>query len=161
VVGRPLAIYLQDHLAGATAGVSLAERVAKSNAEGPGALVLRQVASEIEEDRDTLEKLMSGLGVRRARMKNATAWSLERLARLKPSGRMHASRAYHQLHELESLSLGVAGKLSLWEALGAASGIDVNVDLDALADRARDQRSRIEEQRIAIARAALNSSPDT
>jgi hypothetical protein len=156
VAGRLLSIYLQDHLAGATAGVSLAKRVAQSNAQTPAAVSLREVAAEVAEDREALEQLMADADVRASQMKNAAGWIAERVARLKPSGRIGGSKAYHQLHELESLSLGIAGKLALWEALRDA-GIRSPVDLDALVDRARSQLERVEQQRLAIAREALPS----
>ena len=59
---------------------------------------------------------MEDLGVRPSRSKDAAAWLGERLARLKPNGRVSRGTGYHELHELETLSLGIAGKLALWEA---------------------------------------------
>jgi hypothetical protein len=157
VTGRLLSIYLQDHFAGASAGVSLARRVAQSNGETGAATVLRDVAGEVAADRETLKRLMHDLGVNPSSTKNLVASLAERAARLKPNGRIGGNKAYHQLHELELLSLGIAGKMALWESLQAA-GIDSAVDLDALTDRARDQRRRVEQQRLTCAREALARS---
>jgi hypothetical protein len=146
-----LSIYLSDHLAGATAGVALARRVAQSTAttdEGP---VLAGVAEEIEADRDTLERVMSELGVRGSPLKNSAAWLVDRVASFKPSGRMRDGNAYHRLHELEKLSLGIAGKQALWEALRTAPDVEVAADLDALDQRARSQRERVETARLSVA----------
>jgi hypothetical protein len=161
VSSKLLHIYLTDHLAGATAGVALAQRVAKHNAGTPAGRRLAQVAHEIEVDRDTLTHLMSDLGMRRSPVKNATSWMAERLSRLKPNGRGGGDSDLQRMHELETLSLGIAGKLSLWEALGAApqAAAAARVDLDELAERARSQRERVEMERIALARAALALSP--
>jgi hypothetical protein len=156
-VAALLSIYLQDHFAGASAGVSLARRVAQSNGETPAATSLREVAGEVAEDRETLKRLMHDLGVNPSITKNVAAWLAERAARLKPNGRTGGDRAYHQLHELELLSLGIGGKIALWESLRAAR-IDAAVDLEALIDRARDQRERVEQQRLVIAREALARS---
>jgi hypothetical protein len=158
-----LSIYLQDHLAGATSGVNLAKRVSKHNRGTPAGRRLEQVAHEIEVDRDTLARFMSELGVRASLTKNVTAWLLERASRLKPNGRGHGGTALLRMHELETLSLGIAGKLALWEALRAApqSAAIANLDLDDLHERARSQRERVEIERIALARTALSLSPDS
>jgi hypothetical protein len=134
----PLSIYLNDHLAGATAGVELARRVA------PG-----ELADEIDEDRRTLLDLMQRLSVGRDRARVALGWGAEKVLRLKPGGRFL---------DLETLSLGVEGKLALWEALQRAYRDDARlrgIDLDALCARARSQRRRIEEQRLDAAGEAL------
>ena len=47
-VGDRLAIYLNDHLAGATAGTDLARRAASSNRDTAYGRVLAEVAEEIE-----------------------------------------------------------------------------------------------------------------
>src|ERR1700761_5246855 len=46
--GRLLAIYLNDHLAGATAGVELMRRVSKSHRNAPRAAELSRIVTEIE-----------------------------------------------------------------------------------------------------------------
>jgi hypothetical protein len=158
-----LSIYLQDHLAGATAGVNLAGRASRHNEGTPAGRRLEQIAHEIEADRDTLAGFMSELGVRASWTKNAVAWVAERLSRLKPNGRGHGDTSLLRMHELETLSLGIAGKQSLWEALRMApeSAAIANLDLDELHERARSQRERVEMERVALARVALSLSPET
>ena len=134
----PLSIYLNDHLSGATAGVELARRIT------PG-----ELADEIDEDRDVLLEVMQRLSVGRDRARIALGWGTEKVLRLKPGGRFV---------ELETLSLGVEGKLALWAALRRAYGDDPRlrgIDLDALSARARAQRDRIEQQRLDAAGEAL------
>ena len=157
-----LSIYLQDHLAGATAGVNLARRVSNHNEGTPAGRRLEQVAHEIEADRDTLGRFMAELGVRPSWTKNAAAWVAERLSRLKPNGRVNGDTSLLRMHELETLSLGIAGKQALWEALRMApeSAAIANLDLDALHERARSQRERVELERMALARVALSLSHD-
>jgi len=157
-----LSIYLQDHLAGATAGVYLARRAAKHNAGTPTGRRLAQIAHEVESDRETLRAFMQELGVRESRAKNAAARLAEHLSRLKPNGRGHGDTLMLRMHELETLSLGIAGKQALWEALRMApeSAAVANLDLDALHERARSQRERVELERTALARAALSLSSD-
>ena len=105
---------------------------------------------------------MSELGIRASWPKNATAWIMERVSRLKPNGRMHGDTSLLRMHELETLSLGIAGKQALWEALRVApeSAAIANLDLDDLHERARSQRERVEMERIAVARVALSLSPE-
>jgi hypothetical protein len=62
--------------------------------------------------------------------------------------------------ELEALSVGVAGKLALWQSLQSVPALTERLpdcDLDRLAERARRQRAEIEEQRIVAARATFAS----
>jgi hypothetical protein len=154
---NPLSIYLQDHLAGATAGVNLAHRCAQHTAGTDAGSALAQVATEIEADRDTLGRLLMHVGVRPSGLKNLMARLAERGARLKPNGRLRGDAAMQRLHELELLSLGIAGKLALWEALRVVPAVadQPDVDLDALAQRAVEQRARVETQRLTFAQAAL------
>ena len=70
---RLLDIYLQDHHAGATAGVELARRAARANDVEPYRSELQAIAAEIEEDVASLEGLMDALGVARDRRKDAAA----------------------------------------------------------------------------------------
>jgi hypothetical protein len=151
----PLTIYLRDHLAGSTAGVNLAKRFVKHNAGTRAGRTIAEVGAEIEEDRATLLRLMAELGVEGSRGKNAAAWLTERLARLKPNGRLSGESAFQGLHELEGLVLGITGKLALWEALRVVPEVSSAVDLDVLEERARSQRERVEVERLAFARAAL------
>lgn len=90
-IGRYLPIYLNDHLAGATAGVELARRIEGGNQEIAAlAPVLRRVRAEIEADRETLEGVLDRLAVSRSPIKPYAAWLVERLGRLKPNGHLRA-----------------------------------------------------------------------
>ena len=159
----PLSIYLQDHLAGSTAGVNLARRFVKGNAGTPAARTLAEVGSEIEADRDALLRIMAALGIPASRTKNALAWVAERLSRLKPNGRMRGEPMLQRLHQLETLVMGITGKLALWESLREAPQVAslADVDLDDLAGRARSQRERVEVERVAFARAVLAPAAPT
>jgi hypothetical protein len=156
----PLSTYLEDHLAGATAGVALARRAARHSDGARAGQTLSQVARDVEADRETLKRLMSELGVRGSIVKNTSAWASERISRLKPNGRLRGDPRLQRLHELEVLSLGIAGKQDLWEALRVVPEATTfaQIDLAELQARARDQRERVERERMAAARAALSST---
>jgi hypothetical protein len=113
-----LPIYLNDHLAGATAGADLARRVAGSNDGNEDyRLPLSQLAREIEEDREALRAIMSRLDIGSDRAKQLLAWAAEKAGRLKLNGHLLSYSPLSRLEELEMLALGVAGKRSLWLSL--------------------------------------------
>jgi hypothetical protein len=155
---RLLAIYLKDHHAGAVAGASLAHRAAGANEGTPYGGELARVADEIDQDKETLERLMDALEVQPDQLKDSAAWAGEKLGRLKPNARWRDYSPLSRLLELEGLMLGVTGKLGLWRSLqGVAETIDglEGFDLPGLEARASDQRSRLEELRLRAAAEAL------
>ena len=110
-MGKLLAIYLNDHLAGATLGVELARRLRGSNEGDPEfGPTLTELCAEIEADRETLEAMMEKLGVGRSKLKPLTAVLGERLGRLKLNGQLRGYSPLSRLVELEILQLGVTGK---------------------------------------------------
>jgi hypothetical protein len=153
-----LGIYLNDHLAGSTVGLELAKRARGSNQGNEYGEVLARVAKEIEEDRDALQRLMKELGVRRDQAKVTLAWIAEKFGRLKPNGRLTGYSPLSRLIELETLALGISGKLSLWEALTEIAPEDARLDaqeLGLLAERAERQRKEVWQLRQRAAREAF------
>jgi hypothetical protein len=159
VPARFLPIYLNDHLAGATFGVQLAERIARENPDNElGAFVRNDLLPEIAEDRRTLVDLMGRLGVPASPHKVAGGWLGEKLARLKLNGRLIRYSPLSRLLELEALAAGVEGKHALWLALDQIRDRDRRlheVDFERLATRARSQRDRLVAYRRAAAAEAL------
>jgi hypothetical protein len=149
-----LDVYLSDHFAGATAGLQLAERMADSQ---PEAAALRQIAEEIEADREKLHEVMGATGVKPPLLKSALGWLGEKAGRLKLNERVFGHSPLSDVLELEGLIAGVSGKLQLWRALTAVAEGDSRLarfDFAALAARAEDQRTRLEElHRKAVGRA--------
>jgi hypothetical protein len=159
---RLLGIYLADHLAAATAGVELARRAARANAGTQTGDVLARLTAEIEEDRRTLQRVVAALGFSESRPKEALAWVGEKLGRLKLNGQLRGYSPLSRVLELEALSVGITGKLALWETLQAVPvpvpGLDLGVDLDQLAKRARRQRTEVGELRAEAVRLAFAGS---
>jgi hypothetical protein len=156
-VGKLLAIYLNDHLAGATAGVELARRLRGSN-EGDASFgpELAEICAEIEADRETLMAIMDRLNVGSSRLKPLAAVLAERLGRLKLNGRLWGYSPLSRLDELELLQLGVTGKRRLWRALEHTHAGDLTeFELDALAERATKQLRRLEALHLKAAALAL------
>ncbi len=153
-----LATYLNDHLAGATAGRELARRSAASNRGSALGQFLDELAQEIDEDRDALLALMGELQIGADRVKVLGGWALEKLGRLKPNGRLLSYSPLSRLLELEGLMLGVRGKLALWHALQTIETDEpalTNADLGALARRAERQLEELDRQRRAVVPEAL------
>jgi hypothetical protein len=158
-VNEMLRTYLQDHHAGSTAGLELARRAAGSNRDSDYGRELSAIADEIAADREALERVMDGVGVKPNRLKDAGGWTAEKLGRLKPNNSLTSYSPLSRVVELEGLVLGVTGKLALWESLRAALGDRVDgADFDQLAQRAAEQRSRLEALRRRAAAEALATS---
>src|SRR4051794_14014141 len=112
-----LGTYLNDHLAGATLGSDHAHQLKDMTEGTPLGTVMERLASEIDDDRDELQALMGRLDIKENPAKKAGAWVMEKAGRVKFSGATAGDRDYGVYMALETLSLGVAGKLSLWESL--------------------------------------------
>ena len=112
-----LGIYLNDHLAGSTAGAELARRAAGSNEGNDYGAFLAELAREIQEDRETLREIMRRLQYGEDIPKKVGAWTAEKIGRLKPNGQLRGYSPLSRLVELEGLTLGITGKLALWKAL--------------------------------------------
>ena len=157
-----LSTYLQDHLAGATAGTELAKRAAAQNRSSELGTILSELAAEIEEDRGELEAIMDKLGVARDPLKVTLAWAGEKVGRLKLNGHLRGYAPVSRVLELEGLIAGVSGKLALWRALKEIAPSEPRLDresLDLLAERARRQLAGLREQHRRAAAAAF-TRPD-
>jgi hypothetical protein len=153
-----LAIYLNDHLAGATAARELARRAAGRNQSTTYGPFLSELAEQIEEDRQALIDIMRALDAGVDRLKLSLGWGAEKLGRLKLNGRLLGYSPLSRLVELEGLSLGVRGKLALWRALEQLQPDEprlAEVNLAALVRRAEQQLDQLESHRLSAAAEAL------
>lgn len=146
-----LAIYLNDHLAGATAGLELARRTAAAHRQTADGPALQQLADEIAEDRESLLAVMRVLGVGVQQYKVGAGWLAEKMGRLKLNGSWVSRSPLSSVVELEGLFVGVNGKACLWRTLRALAEEEPRLDrdeLDGLVSRAEDQKSRLEHLRL-------------
>lgn len=156
-----LGLYLNDHLAGSVIGTELARRIAKQNHGNQYGRELGEIAAEIEEDKNDLERIMEHLGIRRKRMRLGISWAVEKVGRLKPNGRLVGYSPLSRLLELEGLMMGITGKLALWrslETVGSGNPALDEADIGRLIDRAQSQRDRVEALRVSAAEEALEES---
>jgi len=122
---------------------------------------LPALADEIEEDRRTLQQLMDRLDTPRNPLKEATAWVAEKASQVKLSGLGARHREFGTFMALETLSLGVEGKHSLWVALADIADEYPalhDFDLEGLRERAGAQRRVVEAERTAAARRAFTGA---
>jgi hypothetical protein len=150
-----LGIYLNDHLAGATAGTELAHRMAASLHDEPYGEPLARIVAEVAQDRADLVEMMKTLGVPVRAYKTGLAWIGEKAARLKLNGRLLARSPLSTLEEVEMLRLGVEGKAAGWRTLRVLADTDARLDggrLDHLMARARQQADVLENLRVQAAR---------
>jgi hypothetical protein len=149
-----LGIYLNDHLAGATAGTELARRVAASAQHERDGDVLRGLAAEIAQDRVALLDFMAKLDVPVRAYKVYAAWIGEKAGRLKFNGYLLARSPLSRLEELEIMRLGAEGKAAGWRTLRSLAETDHRLEtarLDELIARARHQTEVLEDLRIRAA----------
>jgi hypothetical protein len=159
-----LGIYLNDHMAGAVAGCELGRRLAGAERREVYGPVLRRLATEIEEDRSELLAIMKALGVPVRRYKTWFAWAGDKIARLKPNGRVLSRSPLSRVVELETLRLGVEGKVAGWRTLRALASGDARLDarrLDELIDRAGTQIGDLERLRVLAATEAFGGKAES
>ena len=152
--------YLDDHLAGAAAGIQLAERCRDRDPESELGHVLHALLIEIQHDREVLERVIRVLGGSPNTIKRATALGAERMSSLRMSLPMigPGSRESARLEEIEVLSLGIEGKRLMWAALAQLSSTDERLSEFPFPDlkrQARSQRDRLERFRLRLAAQAL------
>jgi hypothetical protein len=153
-----LAIYLNDHLAGAVLGSELTRRAARENRGSPLGEFLEGLVVEILEDKQTLERVLQAADVRASPIKRRVAWALEKVGRLKLNGRIRRYSPLSRLLELEGLTAGIAAKRSLWQALEVAADPRLAAfDFDGLRARAEEQLEEMEPHRQDAARLVLGS----
>ena len=154
-----LAIYLNDHLGGATAGRELAGRAAHNNRASSYGSFLADLADQIDTDRRSLLEIMRVLNVRVDRIKILAGWGAEKVGRLKFNGRLRGYSPLSRIVELEALSLGVHGKLALWRTLRELDLAELRsgpVPLTDLIGRAEQQLAGLESHRLQAVAEALS-----
>jgi hypothetical protein len=152
-----LAIYLNDHLAGATGALELLAHLEEAHAGTPVGDTLTQLHAEIEVDRQELEQLMDRLQIAVSVPRKVSGWLGEKLAYIKLQLDDKSNGPMRLLEGLEALALGIQGKRGLWRALAAVSELH-GVDYDQLTQRAEDQHRRVEVLRLDAAKEALGAT---
>jgi hypothetical protein len=151
--------YLNDHLAGSVAALELLDDLIDVQ-EGPDRAMLAAVRDQIQEDQHILQQLLREFGGKESPVRKAAAWLTEKLGQAKLRLDDPGTGQLRSLEALDTLTLGVQGKLSLWRALAAVADTRpelASFDLARLQARASGQFEQLEQLRLRIARSAFTN----
>jgi hypothetical protein len=158
MTNEALATYLNDHLAGSVVALQLLDHLQTDQVATAEASLLAGVQADIAADRQELEAVMAQLGITVSAPRKATGWLVEKLSEVKLHLDDAGDGALRRLEALETLSLGIAGKAALWQALAAAADQVPQLralDYPRLGQRAAAQRDVVESLRLRAAREAF------
>jgi hypothetical protein len=156
----PLALYLNDHLAGSVAALHMMEELAEHERGSPLEEKLLALRAEAAEEQEMLRDLLARIDAGESRLKQAAAWIAEKVGqgKLAVAARHHPALA--TLQGLESLALGLEGKLCLYRVLAEIAPNDPRMSeyrFATLVARTVIQQSMIEHERLDAARAAFGA----
>jgi hypothetical protein len=153
-----LTTYLNDHLAGSIAALEILDHLTDQVPGAKGDSSLAWLHDEIEQDQQILRQLLKRLGGSENPLRKAAAWLSEKIGEVKLRLDDAGDGEFEMLEGLETLCLGIQGKLALWRALAAvANGVAELQELDyaALEQRGTEQFERADALRLEAARAVL------
>ena len=153
-----LRTYLNDHLAGSVVALELLDHLADLHQDPTRKQFFVGLHAEVQEDQAVLQRLLHEVGGEESPVRKAAAWLTEKFGRAKLLLDDPGEGQLRMLEGLETLALGIQGKLALWRALAAVADRVPQlqgVDFARLEQRAVQQHQRVEDQRLQSARAAL------
>jgi hypothetical protein len=156
-----LAIYLNDHLAGATGAIELLRHLASQNHDATIVPVAARLETDIVADRDELLDLMRRLDIQVSTLRKVGGWLSEKLAELKVHLDDSSGGPLRMLEMLEVIALGIEGKRALWTALRSVVPMAPELgspDYDRLLRRVDEQRSVVEQQRLNAVRGLISTA---
>jgi hypothetical protein len=160
VAAEPLAVYLDDHLAGSVAALTLMHELAELHRGQPLETTLRRIHAEVSEEQQGLRELFARVGGSPSAVKQAAAWLSEKVGEGKLALAARSHPALATLQGLESLVLGLRGKLALYEVLERLAPEDARLqgDFAGLAARTVAQHDAIDAERLLAAAKAFGRS---
>ena len=140
-----LELYLNDHLSGATAGLSRVQHMVEVDGDLPIHADLSQLAVELGEEHDRLRRLIQELGLTQKWYRQLPAKVGEQVGRLKLNRRIFSRSPMTPVLEVELLRGAVNAKAGLWELLQeVAPALDLDPDeWRTLVERAHEQSERL------------------
>ncbi|HUR47982.1 MAG TPA: hypothetical protein VMY88_00430 [Acidimicrobiales bacterium] len=157
-----LRVYLNDHLAGAAAGIALARRIRDRNT-GPVGQTFTELVPDLEDDERTLRRIISALNFPESGLKQKLADVVEKVGRLKLNGQIFGYSLLSKMEELEAMSLGIEGKGKMWSALQTVKDARPELaefDFEKLGVQAGLQHDRVDALRLEAARDALAATQE-
>jgi len=159
-MASPFTTYLHDHLAGARFAVSLLEDLNAQTVDADAAALAASLLPRIRQDRAVVEGLLDDFCEDPSTFKEMAAWFTQKASRLK----LTLSKPDGIFEAVELLTLGVLGKLALWNTLRTLEPLDMgptHLDLGSLIAGAESQHAALEalRRRLAIKAFAAESGP--
>jgi len=157
VADGALITYLNDHIAGSVAALELLDHLI-ARSEATDRELLAELRRQIQEDQRVLMRLLHDLGGKESAVRKAAAWLTEKLGQAKLLIDDSGSGELRTLEALETLALGIQGKLSLWRALASVHDLIpqlASLDHARLQSRALEQFDQVDRLRLQAARRAL------
>ncbi len=151
-MSHPLSIYLNDHLAGSVAALEMIDHLTSENDETSLRAFLSALRTEVEADQETLKQIIAAVGANESVARQAVAWTMEKVTRLKLG--VSDAHDYGLLQALEALLLGITGKRALWEVLFSLQSTTDSLygfNLSGLIERAHAQAESVNDRRLALA----------
>jgi hypothetical protein len=142
-----LAVYLNDHLAGAAAALELLDNLLAKFPNSNVSELAREIRQEIDADREELVSIMNRLHIDQSKTRKASAWLAEKAAEAKLYLDDSSAGTLRLFEMIEAISLGIEGKRALWMALARIVNQVpelADIDFNRLIQRAQDQRARLE-----------------
>src|SRR5439155_21656385 len=152
---KDLPVYLNDHLAGSIGALEMVDDLIETHEGKPLEKFLKAFRDDIEADQRELKRIMEQLGIDESGTRKAGAWVAQKVLRAKLRVGDSDEPNLALLQSLESLSLGIAGKRSLWRTLDVARGSGKGLngfDFARLEKRASAQLGLFEAETPEIAR---------
>jgi hypothetical protein len=151
-----LSTYLHDHLAGSNFAIELLEGLRDHYHYEELGVFAAALLVDVLQDKEVLQGISDRVGSSHLDLKQAAAWLSEKASKVKLG---HDDKERLGTFEaLETLELGISGKLALWQILPVIATIDSRVpalDFSRLAARAQEQIIRVEQHRKQVALSAF------
>jgi hypothetical protein len=155
---KQIATYLNDHLAGSEAALEILDHLESSHGTGSVGEVARRLRTEITDERKVLKNLLDQLDASASVPRRVAGWLSEKALELKLIADDPGDGYLRLLEAVETLKLGVHGKLGLWVALQANEDVVpvlATVEYQPLIRQAEAQETLLESVRLDAARSAF------
>jgi hypothetical protein len=125
----------------------------------PGNGFFESLVTDIKKDQDALERVMEKVGASESSVKTAGAQVAQKIGSgLSGVGGSGMTEKLGVLREAELLSMGIMGKVCLWDALNEISEADerlASFNFSTWGAAAREQLSGLDAERLKLARKAF------
>jgi hypothetical protein len=141
-----LTTYLHDHMAGSHFAIKLLDSLHDQYKDEELGRFALGLSAEVKRDQNALQEIIDRVGKTHFDLTEAVGWMGEKASQFKLQ-RDDSGCSIGTFEALETLALGIRGKLALWQALPLIRELDPRVpakDFGQLAVRADEQYTKVE-----------------